>query len=397
MHLLTSLLLILACARLLGRLMERLGQPALTGEILAGVILGPAFLGWVLPSPAFSTLSELAVFFMVLSAGLEMDFKKVLDAFRGPALPISVLGFSIPFASGLSVGVLFHLTPLPTIFLGICISITALPVTLWILKNLGLLNHRLAGFSVSAAILNDIVAFLILGVVLDLSVAGQVHSAAAAVGWSVAKLAFLAGMVIAARWGLQRFKSSPHDLSFLPQWCKGSGGEQASFILTLLWTLTFAALAENLGFHAVIGAFFGALLLDRDAIGPSFPGLTQTFHNFAGEFLAPLFFAFLGMDFSLNGFASLGLVASVTLAAVASKILGGFLGGKLGGLPAMEAWGTGIILNARGMMELVVAGIGLRKGLIGPELFSALVFMGIVTTIMTSPMFRKFIRLGNNG
>src|SRR5665213_194557 len=148
--------------------MERFGQPPLVGEILAGMLLGPSCLHWILPSPAFSTLSELAAFFIVLSAGLDMNFNKVSMAFRGAGLPISILAFFIPFVSGLILGVWFHLEPLQIIFLGICISITALPVAVRILKNLGLLKHRLAEFSVAAAITNDIAAFLILGVVLDL-------------------------------------------------------------------------------------------------------------------------------------------------------------------------------------------------------------------------------------
>jgi Kef-type K+ transport system membrane component KefB len=393
MSFLTGLFILSISAYGLGRVMERFGQPPLVGEILAGMLLGPSCLQWIQPSPAFSTLSELAVFFIVLSAGLDMNFNKVSTAFREAGLPISILAFFIPFVSGLILGDWFHFEPLQIIFLGICISITALPVAVRILKNLGLLEHPIAEFSVAAAITNDIVAFLILGVVLDLSVKGTAHSAMSTAWISVIKLVLLMGIVFLARWGIQKLKSHSKFLALITRWFKEPGRETMFCVPIILWALAFAALAESLGFPAAIGAFFGALLLDPETIGPSLKKGTEPIHAITGGFLAPLFFAFLGLEFHPQALASYGLVLSLILTAVLSKILGGFLGGKLGGLSSTEALGIGIILNARGIMELVVAGIGLNRGLIGPDLFSMLVIMGIVTTVLTPFLFRQFVNL----
>jgi Kef-type K+ transport system membrane component KefB len=135
------------------------------------------------------------------------------------------------------------------------------------------------------------------------------------------------------------------------------------------------------------------LLLEPRLFGRHFPDLTRALHSLSSGFFAPLFFALMGLEFSLGAFQSFPLLAMVILAAILSKILGGYLGGKVGGLPSPEALGAGIIINGRGMMELVVAGIGLQKGLIGPDLFSVLVLMGLVTTVLTPILFRRLVHL----
>ncbi len=393
MSLLASLLLVFTVSRILGYGAERLRQPALVGEILAGVLLGPACFHLLKPTPSLSILSDLAAFFIVMSAGMEMDFWKVIRSFKGPALPISVLGFFIPLVSGIAVGILFNMAPLRVVFLGLCISITALPVAVWILKNLRLLKHRLADYSVAAAIVNDIAALLILGVVLNLSAAKDSGSVFLNGFFSVGKLLLFLVAVFLADWGFGRLGGRSMKLSRLIDRLVASRGVAALFALTILFVMAFAVLAEFLGFHAVVGAFFGALLLGPQQFGRHFANLTLPLHSLSSGFFAPIFFAFLGLEFSLEAFQSLSLVAVVILVAILSKILGGYWGGRLGGLPSSEALGTGIIINGRGIMELVVASIGLQKGLIGQDLFSVLVLMGLVTTVLTPILFRRFVRL----
>jgi Kef-type K+ transport system membrane component KefB len=393
--LLTGVFFLLVLSKFLGYGAERLRQPALVGEILAGVLLGPVCLGLIKPAPGLLALSELAAFFIVMTAGMEMDFGKVMKAFKGPALPISILGFFIPLASGIGVGILFHRDVLQTLFLGLCISITALPVTVWILKNLKLLKHRLADYSVAAAIVNDMAALLILGGVLDFSASRDANSVFLKIAFSIGKLALFVGAVFLAKVGLQGIGKGPWNPPGFIQRIGDSKGPQALFALVVLLVLGFGVLAEVLGLHALVGTFFGALLLDARLFGRHFAEVTRVLHPLSSGFFAPLFFALMGLEFSLGAFQSLPLLAAVILAAILSKISGGYLGGKWGGLPASEALGAGIIINGRGMMELVVAGIGLQKGLIGPDLFSILVLMGLVTTVLTPILFRRLVRLKN--
>jgi Kef-type K+ transport system membrane component KefB len=335
----------------------------------------------------------LAAFFIVMTAGMEMDFGKVMRAFKGPALPISIFGFFIPLASGIGLGILFQMDTLQTLFLGLCISITALPVTVWILKNLKLLKHRLADYSVAAAIVNDMAALLILGGVLDFSTSGNADSVFLKIAFSTGKLALFAGAVFLAKVGLKGLGGSPLKPPGFIRRIGDSKGPEAFFTLAVLLALAFGVLAEALGLHVLVGTFFGALLLEPLLFGRHFPDVTRTLHSLSSGFFAPLFFALMGLEFSLGAFQSFPLLAMVILAAILSKILGGYLGGKVGGLPSPEALGAGIIINGRGIMELVVAGIGLQKGLIGPDLFSVLVLMGLVTTVLTPILFRRLVHL----
>ena len=168
MPLLTTLLVLIVCARLLGQIFSRFNQPAIIGEMLAGVILGPSLFNLITPTPALSGISELAVFLIVLSAGLEMNFKEVIDSMRGKGSVIALLGFLLPLNGGILVGIGFGLDVSRTIFLGLCVSITALPVTVSILQSFKLLDSDIARYSVATAIFNDIAALLVLGVILNL-------------------------------------------------------------------------------------------------------------------------------------------------------------------------------------------------------------------------------------
>lgn len=397
MPLLTSILLLLVCSRLLGELMSRLGQPVIVGEILAGIILGPAALNYIQPTAPLEGISELSVFLIVLSAGLEMEFGDVVNSFRGRGLVVAAIGFLIPFLSGLAVGTFFHLDGMRTVFLGLCISVTALPVAIRILESFKILNTRIGRYAIATAILNDVAALLCLGVILDMP--GQAStslispfSVLLGVMWTATKLAIFGAMILLAsrllRWGSGQTR-------YIERWVERTMaffGREALFGLAVLFVLLFASMSETLGSHFVIGAFFGALLLSRDVFGTSlFSELENTLHSITGGFLAPIFFAYLGLHFSIATVRSPLFVLSVLFASVASKILAGWLGGVWAKVSSEEALGIGIILNGRGIMELVVANIALQRGFINQELFSVLVLMGIFTTVITPILFRRFV------
>src|SRR5574337_938766 len=147
MPLLTSLLILIVAARLLGQLAQRFDQPAIVGEMVAGVLLGPSVSNLIQVSPALSGISDLAVFLIVLSAGLEMNFKDVVNVFRGKGIVIAVLGFVLPLTTGILVGTVFSLDAMRTIFLGLCVSITALPVAIRILQSFNLLESDIGRYS----------------------------------------------------------------------------------------------------------------------------------------------------------------------------------------------------------------------------------------------------------
>ena len=195
MSLLSSLLLLIVVARLFGRLFARYNQPELIGEILAGVLLGPAILGLIEPNKALAGVTELAVFLIILNAGLEMRFSDIVGAMKGRGLMLAAISFFIPFGGGVLVAAAFEQDIMRMIFLGLCISITALPVAVKLMDSLGILHTPIAKFSLATAVVNDVAALFILGIVLNLPETLTLGDASAAVGIATLKLIAM-GMVV---------------------------------------------------------------------------------------------------------------------------------------------------------------------------------------------------------
>lgn len=393
MSLLSSLLLLIVSARLLGGLFSRLGQPAMIGEILAGLILGPAALGIIKPTESLSGVSELAVFLIILSAGLEIRFSDIFGAMRGRGLLVALIGFMLPFFAGLLTGLLFGEDLMRTVFLGLCISITALPVAVKLLENLGILHTRIAHYALATAVINDVSALFILGIVLNLPHQETFADILATFGTASWKLLALAAGVIALNLLLEQLERREIPVHKVPEALVRYFGPEALFGIMVIFVLVFGSLSEMLGFHFVIGAFFGAMFLDqRHFLASRYEELRGTLGSLTGGFLAPVFFAFLGLEFTHEAFENLLFPVVVILVSILSKVAAGVVGGRLVGMPRQEALGLGCILNGRGVMELVVAGIAYQKGFIDQGMFSTLVMMGIVTTFITPLLFRSVYR-----
>ncbi|MGX9726374.1 MAG: cation:proton antiporter [Candidatus Electronema sp. VV] len=394
MPLLTSLLILIVAARLLGQIFQRYGQPSIVGEMLAGVLLGPSALNLIHANAALASISEFAVFLVVLSAGLEMNFKDVFNALFSRGIVIAILGFVLPFAAGTAVGAAFHLDVMRTVFLGLCVSITALPVTVRILQNFNLLNSEIARYSVATAIFNDVAALLVLGVILNLPEQPSLRAVAVAVsvfgtGW---KLVALGALILGFNWQLEQLPKRGMHIEKISEKLVEIVGGEALFGILALFVLVFGSISEMLGFHFVIGAFFGSLLIDRKFfLASRYHELDLTLRSITEGFLGPVFFAYLGLEFDIDALRPLGFVLVVLAVSVISKVLAGWLGGLLIQMPSTQALGIGIILNGRGVMELVIASIAYERGFINQGLFSTLVLMGVVTTMITPLMFRKWI------
>ncbi|MDP8568375.1 cation:proton antiporter [Methylophilus aquaticus] len=392
MPLLTSLLILIVIARLFGQIFRRFKQPAIIGEMLAGVVLGPSLLNFITPSPALSGISEFAVFLIVLSAGLEMNFKEVIDSMRGKGVVIALLGFILPLTGGILVGATFGMDVTRTVFLGLCVSITALPVTVSILQSFKLLGSDIARYSVATAIFNDIAALLALGVILNLPEQKSLQAVGISIFHASWKLVLLCALILGFNMLLQKLIEMGVHIERLSEKLVDIIGNEALFGILLLFVLIFGSVSAALGFHFIIGAFFGALLIDRTFfLASRYNELELTLSSITGGFLAPVFFATLGLEFKVEIIDSFWFVAVVLVVSIATKVLAGWLGGRLIGLPKSHALGIGFILNGRGVMELVIASIAYERGFIGQDLFSVLIIMGVVTTMITPFMFRKWI------
>lgn len=392
MPLMVAILLLLALSRALGEIAERWGQPAMLGEILAGLILGPSILVWLVPTAELKAVADLGVFLLIVLAGMELDPRDLQDAMKGRNAWIAVTSFFVPLILGVIVGTAFGLDLMRTLFLGLCISITALPVSVRTLLDLGLLRTDVGQRIIAAAVANDILALLLLGVILNipgtrenpvllvLTLLSQVGKAAALI--LVVTFAYRGVQLAVAR--LPRL-SQAVDRSV-----SGLRGKESLFAITIVFVLLFAALGEALGLHFVIGAFFGAMLLSHEILGvENFEKVQSTTSGIAMGFLAPVFFGIIGLQFDVGALSNWPLVLLVLTAAFAGKIGGGFYGARLAGMERGPAVAMAVGLNGRGIMDIVIANIALTKGFIGPGLFSTLILVSFVS-MLTTPLLLKW-------
>ncbi len=390
MSLLASLLFLIVVARLLGRLFSRYNQPELIGEILAGILLGPAILGLIKPNAALAGIADLAVFLIILSAGLEMRFSDIVGAMRGRGMLLASISFILPFIGGVVVAAAYDQDVMRMIFLGLCISITALPVAVKLLDSLGILHTRIARYALATAIVNDIAALFILGIVLNMPQHLTVGDVALTVAVATAKLLGLALVALSLNKLLEWLDKRNLSIQTVPEALIRYFGPEALFGIVIVFVLLFGTISETLGFHFVIGAFFGALFLDKKHfLASRYEDLRGTLASITNGFLAPVFFAYLGLEFQLSAFNDISFPVIVILVSILTKLFSGWIGGQLVGMSQREAIGLGCVLNGRGVMELVVAGIAYQKGFIGPAMFSTLVLMGILTTFLTPILFKR--------
>ncbi len=387
-----NLLLLLVLARVFGEVMERFKQPAMIGEILAGVVLGPTMLNIMVRNEELKVISELGVFLLVIIAGLEINIRNIANTSRGRNLITSLLAFFIPIGSGVAVAKAFDLELVPSIFVGLCVAITALPVSVRILMDLGQLKSEVGQRIISVAIFDDVLALTILGVLLDVNSASD--SSIQVLGWTIALtlgkiLLLMAGLVLAYRLINKLTDRENFIEAQLDKLLQLMRGKESLLAIMFAFILIFASLTEAVGLHFIIGAFFASMLLSKELLGAThFHEFEKTTHGMAMGFLAPIFFAGIGLEFQFSSISEWGLLAAIIGVSFGSKIVGGYLGARFAGLRHRKALTLGIGLNARGIMELVIANIAYREGLIGVELFSILVIMGVVTTLNT-PMLLK--------
>lgn len=391
-----QLLILLVLARFFGEIMERFKQPALIGEILAGIILGPTILNFIHRTDELKVISELGVFLLIIIAGLEINFDGIIRSLKGRNIIISLSAFFIPFFAGFFLGNVFELDIMATIFVGLCIAITALPVSIRILMDFGKLNTPLGQKIISIAIFDDILALSILGIILDLKdIELSFFNISTTVVLTLFKLTCFVLLIIASYKLIERFSRKENfieeKLNVVLGFLKG---KESLFAIFFVFVLIFATITESIGLHFIIGAFFASMLISKELVGEKH---LNTIHNttngMAMGFLAPIFFAGIGLEFEFSSIENYPLLILIILVSFASKIIGGYVGSRIARQNHKTALAIGIGLNARGIMELVIANIAFKAGIISLELFSMLVIMGVFTTICTPFLLKKAFQL----
>ena len=390
-----NLLVLLLSAKLLGELAERFRQPSMIGEVLAGIILGPSLFNIISSPGEIRVIAELGVFMLILLAGMEIEVEEIKHALLGRNIWIAVLGFIVPMLSGIAIGFTFHFSNTFTTFLGLSIAITALPVSIRILMDLGKLRTDIGQRIISAAIFNDILALLILGIILDFNDETKtIRDLTFSILFTALKLGIFTAVLLAA---YRFFKFAKRKVNVINprmnKFMQYLRGKESLFALVILFVLIFSSISELLGLHFIVGAFFGAILLPRSLFAHrDFERVQRSISGITMGFLAPIFFAVMGVAFDLSSLTNGLLLTVVLFASFFSKIFGGYLGGRLSGLNQSKSLTVGLGLNARGIMELVIANIALSKGFIDTGMFSILVIMAMLTTILTPFLLQEGFR-----
>ena len=397
---LLQLVVILATARACGMLLRHFGQPQVIGEMAAGIVLGPIVFGALLPdlhaqlfAPAsLPALSALSTFGLVLFMGIVGAELRAPDGIRAQLRSAGMVGACsvlLPMAMGLAITPWLYPALAPAgvgywpfaLFVATAMSITAFPVLARILKDRGLTRTRLGQLSLGGAAIADVFVWIMLALVVALIGSGDGAGGFARTTLGMLVLAAVVFGVLRPlyAWGLRR-----HSIEGRPT-------------LTMLAALMIglfacAAVTEWLHLHAVFGAFlFGACLPRDDRL---LHYLEKRIEVLAVVVLMPVFFALAGLNTTGDAFvgAGLGAMALIIAVAVLGKITGGTAGARLAGYGWRDSFATGSLMNARGLMELIVMKVGLDAGLIGPQLFTMLLVMAIVTTLMTGPMLAWLTR-----
>jgi Kef-type K+ transport system membrane component KefB len=394
LHVLLALLVVIVTARLLGALFKHLGQPPVIGEVVAGILLGPSLLGrlapeassYLLPSsvaPYFSVLAQVGVILYMFLVGLELDTTALRQGTHA-TVAISHASIITPFLLGSSLALwvypLLSSQDVPftvfALFLGVSMSVTAFPVLARILTDRSMQRTRLGVIALTCAAVDDVTAWCLLAFVVSV-VHARMGGALSTIAWSLVYIAVIVGAV---RPVVRRLAGRVDKAGELTQ----------PVLAVLIVGLLLSALTtEFIGIHAIFGAFLLGAVIPHDSVIAR--ELTHRLEDIVVVLLLPAFFAFTGMRTQIglvSGAEQWLLCGVIILTACLGKFGGSAIAARLTGLSWREASALGILMNTRGLMELIVLNVGLDLGILSPALFAMLVLMAIVTTVMTTPILQ---------
>ncbi len=396
---LIEVVLLLFFGRLLGEVMQRFGQPAVMGQLIAGVILGPSLFGHFFPHPyelvfpdvpaqkkMIDAISQVGILMLLLLTGIETDLKLV-NKMRRTAIFTSLGGIILPFACGFILGEFLpnELLPNPSqrlvtaLFLATALSISSVKIVAMVIMEVGFLRRNIGQIILSSAILDDTIGWIIIAIIGGMASGGSVNVTGAG-------LAFLGTIVFLAF----SFTVGRRIISFLIRWTNDNLIMEMPVISVILVVmLLMALLTDFIGVHTVLGAFVVGILVGQSPILTKH--IEEQLRGLIVAFFAPIFFAVAGREIDitvLNSGEQLLIALGFILIASVGKMGGAYIGGRLGSLGHKASTALAIGMNARGSTEVIVATIGLSLGVLNRDLFTLIVVMAISTTLITPPLLR---------
>jgi len=371
-----AMLAVFGVAKLLAELFERMRQPGLVGEILAGVLLGPSLLGWIHPNQMLSALAELGVLFLLFRVGLEVRSSELVRVGKTATI-VAILGMIVPFLLGWAIMRLWGAPSIESIFVGAAMVATSVGITAQVLASKGLLDHAASKIILAAAVIDDVLGLIVLAVVSSMARGGINVTELVLTG--VAAIVFT---FVVAKWGSHAMGTIVPRLEV-----RLKAGE-VQFNLAVVVLFGLALLAMYAGVAAIIGAFLAGMALS-ESLQPRVHDLA----NGVSELLVPFFLVGIGLHLDLSVFSQVNtLILSVVIlvAAVLSKLVGCGLGALSMG--RANAFRVGAGMAPRGEVGMVVAQIGLNLGVIPPSVYGVVVFMAVVTTLVAPPLLNLSFR-----
>lgn len=377
-ELLLGLVLVWLAAKVASEAMERIGQTAVLGELVAGVIIGPGVLGLVHESEVLHALAELGVLILLFEVGLESDLGDLLRAGLQATL-VALVGVAVPFAVGFGVMRWLGQPPLVAVFVGATLTATSVGITARVLADLGRLQDAAAKVVLGAAIVDDILGLIILAVVTGIAHTGSVSIASVGLLSGKAVVFLLAAIVLGVR-------SAP----MLIRWISAMRSRGTLIVYSVVFAVALAAVADLIGLATIIGAFAAGLVL---ATTERREHIEERIKPVA-DLLVPVFFVTVGMKVQpaiLNPFgepATFGVALLLSAVAVASKLAAGLVVYRRG----VRRWPVAVGMVPRGEVGLIFAGTGLAAGVIAHDLYSALIVAVMLTTFAAPPWLKALYR-----
>ncbi|MGE0301021.1 MAG: cation:proton antiporter, partial [Pseudonocardia sp.] len=398
-YVLLDVAIVVAAARIMGQLFRRIGQPAVIGEIVAGIALGPTLLG-ALPGnldtllfppdvrPYLSVIAQLGLALFMFIVGLEVDLSLIRGRGRA-AGAIAGGSIALPFALGIGTAVLVYPwhsevdgRPVPmlafVLFLAVALSITALPVLARILTERGMQRTPIGVLALACAAIDDVLGWSLLAVVVAVAAGGDMAGVARILGLTLAfaLVAFLVVRPLLAR---------------LVGWYDREGRLTPDMLAVILVGLFLSAwLTEIIGVHAIFGAFvFGAIMPRRGAAGLT-RAILERLEQVSLLLLLPVFFVVAGLQVDVGSIGADGIwqLGLILVVAIVGKVIGGGVAARTQGMPRRSSTAIGLLMNTRGLTEIVILQVGVQLGLLGPAMFTIMVLMALVTTMMTGPLLK---------
>ncbi len=369
--LVVQMLIILITTKIGGALSVKLGQPAVLGKLISGIVIGPAVLGWIAPSEMITQLSEIGVLLLMFIAGLETDVES-LKQNRNSSIAVAVGGVIAPLFCFYLAGLIIGMEQRHALFLGLLFSATSVSISAQTLKELGQLKSRESATILGAAVLDDILVVIVLAVMMSSLTVAQV-SLSLIIG---KKLLFFAAITLLG------WKVVPWMLRILAPLPVSEAVISAALIICF----SFAYLAEFLGVAGIIGAFAAGLAISQTQFKQQ---VEHKIEPIAYAFFVPVFFVSIGLSVSFAGVNNqIGIIAGLTIIAILTKLVGSGIGARLTGFHNRSSLGIGAGMISRGEVALIIAAIGLEANLLEETFFTASVLVVILTTLVTPPLLK---------